>query len=63
MATKKAAPKARPKLARKQTSDKLSALAAKILAGGYRPTAAEIRALAACVLGQDEHRGARQSGR
>lgn len=43
---------------KKQSSDRLSKLAGQILAG-KTPTTAEIRALAASVLGQDEKRGKR----
>lgn len=38
----------------KQTTRAVSRLAAKVLRGGYRPTAAEIRTLAASALAQDE---------
>ena len=37
----------------RQSSDRLSSLAARVL-GGYEPTREEIEALAASVLSQDE---------
>lgn len=40
----------------KQTSSRISSLAAKVL-GGYEPTEAEIRSLAASALSQDEIKG------
>lgn len=40
----------------KQTSSRISSLAAKVL-GGYEPTEAEIRFLAASALSQDEVKG------
>lgn len=49
-------PKRHPK---KQTSDKLSKLAARILRGG-RYNEADVLALAASVLSQDETRGKRK---
>jgi hypothetical protein len=45
---------------KKQSSDAMSSLAAKIM-GGYMPTLREIKRLAACVLSQDEVRGKRES--
>ena len=43
----------------KQSSDKLSRLAAKVLRG-YWPTKAEVKRLAASVLSQDETKGKRK---
>ena len=47
-------------MSKKQTSDEISSLAAKILQGKKKPTKAEIKRLAASVLSQDETRGSRQ---
>ena len=44
---------------KKQSSDKTSTLAAKILSGSKKPTQRDARALAASVLGQDEKKGKR----
>lgn len=55
---KKATPKAKP--APKQTSDKLSSIAAGIL-GGKKATPAEIKALAGSVLSQDQTKGKRST--
>jgi hypothetical protein len=41
----------------KQSSPKLSTLAAKILAGEKKPTIADAKRLAAAVLSQDETKG------
>lgn len=41
----------------KQSSPKLSTLAAKVLSGEKKPTAKEIQQLAASVLSQDETKG------
>jgi hypothetical protein len=41
----------------KQSSSKLSTLAAKILAGEKKPTTADAKRLAASVLSQDETKG------
>jgi hypothetical protein len=41
----------------KQSSSKLSTLAAKILAGEKKPTIADAKRLAASVLAQDETKG------
>lgn len=46
-------------MAKKQSGDKTSSLAGKVLSGQKRPTLAESRKLAASVLGQDEKRGNR----
>tara|TARA_R110001606_G_scaffold146077_2_gene286020 strand:- start:406 stop:561 length:156 start_codon:yes stop_codon:yes gene_type:complete len=43
----------------KQTSDKISTLASKVLSGAKTPTKAEINALAGSVLSQDEKKGPR----
>ena len=52
---KKSPPKKTPK---KESSDKLSTLAAKVLKG-YKPTPAELKSLGASVLSQDETKGKR----
>lgn len=44
---------------KKETSDEMSKLAAKVL-GGKKPTLAEAKSLAGCVLGQDETKGLRK---
>ena len=41
----------------KQTSPKVSTLAAQVLSGAKKPTKAETLTLAASVLGQDETKG------
>jgi len=46
--------------AKKQSSDRVSTLAAKVLSGAKKPTAAEARSLAASVLSQDEVKGKRK---
>lgn len=46
-------------MAKKQSSDKTSTLASKVLAGKKNPTQAEVKALAASVLSQDEKKGKR----
>lgn len=43
-------------MANKQSSQKVSSIAGKVL-GGHKPTAAEAKKLAASVLSQDEKRG------
>lgn len=45
---------------KKQTSDKVSALASKVLSGTKKPTVADIKTLAASVLSQDETKGKRK---
>lgn len=47
-------------MVKKQSSSKLSALAAKVVSGSYLPTLREQRMLAASVLSQDETRGQRK---
>lgn len=44
-------------MATKQSSQSMSSLAAKILNGSKKATSAEIKKLAASVLGQDEKKG------
>lgn len=45
-------------MANKQTSPKVSTLAAKVLSGTIKkPTPTQIKSLAATALGQDEKRG------
>jgi hypothetical protein len=46
-------------MAKKQSGDKASTLASKVLSGQKRPTVSEAKTLAASVLGQDERRGKR----
>ncbi len=43
---------------RKQSGDKASSIAGKVL-GGKKPTAEEVKTLAASVLSQDEKKGPR----
>lgn len=45
--------------ARKQSGDKASSIAGKVLAG-KTPTKSETKTLAASVLAQDEHKGKRK---
>lgn len=47
-------------MAKKQSGNKTSTLAAKVLAGSKKPTPAEAKRLAASVLGQDETKGKRK---
>ncbi len=42
---------------KKQSSSKLSTLASKVLTGKTKPTAKQIKSLAASVLSQDEKKG------
>jgi hypothetical protein len=44
-------------MAKKQSSPKMSTLAAKVLSGSVKPTPSQSRSLAAGVLSQDEKRG------
>ncbi len=44
---------------KKQSGDKVSSIAAKVLAG-KKPTPTETKSLAASVLGQDETKGKRK---
>jgi hypothetical protein len=46
-------------MAKKQSSDKTSSLAAKILSGNKTPTKGDAKRLAASVLSQDEKKGKR----
>ena len=46
-------------MAKKQSSDKTATLASKVLSGAKKPTAKEVRKLAASVLSQDEKKGKR----
>lgn len=43
----------------KQSSDKVSTLASKVLSGSKKPTSIEVKSLAASVLSQDEKKGRR----
>lgn len=47
---------------KKQTSDRVSSLAGKVLAG-KKPTPKQIKTLAGTALGQDETKGKRGTGR
>jgi hypothetical protein len=49
------------KMAKKQSSDKISSLASKVLSGAKTPTKADAKKLAGSVLGQDEKKGKRKS--
>lgn len=44
---------------KKQSSDKTSTLASKVLSGAKKPTTKEVKKLAASVLSQDEKKGKR----
>ena len=44
---------------RRRTGNSVSSLASNVLAGRTKPTAAQIRSLAASALSQDEHKGKR----
>jgi hypothetical protein len=46
-------------MAKNQSSNKASTLAAKVLSGAKKPTVADAKKLAASVLGRDEQRGKR----
>ena len=48
-------------MAKKQSSDKVSTLASKVLSGSKTPTKAEVKTLAASVLSQDEKKGSRST--
>ena len=45
---------------KKQSGDKTSTLASKVLSGAIKPTQAQAKSLAASVLGQDEKKGNRK---
>ena len=45
---------------KKQSGDKTSTLASKVLSGTIKPTQAQAKTLAASVLGQDEKKGKRK---
>jgi hypothetical protein len=47
----------------RQTSPKVSTLAAGVLAGRVKPTAAQVRTLAGSALGQDQTPGQKPKGR
>jgi len=47
-------------MATKQSSNKTSTLASKVLSGTVKPTAAQAKTLAASVLSQDEVKGKRR---
>lgn len=42
---------------KKQSSSSVSTLASKVLSGGIKPTASQVKTLAASVLSQDETKG------
>ncbi|WP_173780729.1 hypothetical protein [Agarilytica rhodophyticola] len=42
---------------KKESGDKMSTLASKVLSGKKKPTKTEVKSLAASVLGQDETKG------
>lgn len=44
-------------MAKKQSTAKVSTLASKVLSGQTKPTAKEVKSLAASVLAQDETKG------
>ena len=44
-------------MAKKQTTQPVSSLAGKVLSGAKKPSNAEVKRLAASVLGQDEKKG------
>ena len=45
---------------KKQTTDRLSTLASKVLVGKKKPSQKDIKSLAASVLAQDETKGKRK---
>lgn len=45
---------------RRQTGNRVSSLASKVLSGNHKPTAKEVKSLAASALGQDETKGKRR---
>ncbi|MDP1543165.1 MAG: hypothetical protein Q8L99_08450 [Polycyclovorans sp.] len=47
-------------MAKKESGNKTSTLASKVLSGAKKPTPKETRALAASVLAQDETKGKRK---
>ena len=47
-------------MAKKQTGDKTSSLASKVLSGSKKATQKDAKTLAASVLGQDEKKGKRK---
>lgn len=47
-------------MAKKQTGNKMSTLAAKVLGGSKKATQVDAKKLAASVLGQDEKKGKRK---
>lgn len=49
-----------PPMAKKESGNKTSTLASKVLSGAKKPTPKETRALAASVLAQDETKGKRK---
>lgn len=47
----------------RQTTSPVSTLASGVLAGRVKPTASQVRTLAACALGQDQTPGQKPKGR
>ena len=47
-------------MAKKQSSEKTSSLASKVLSGAKKPTLKDAKKLAASVLSQDEKKGKRR---
>lgn len=47
----------------RQTSPKVSSLASRVLSGTTKPTASQVRTLAASALGQDQTRGQKPKGK
>jgi hypothetical protein len=47
----------------RQTSPKVSSLASRVLSGATKPTASQVRTLAASALGQDQTRGQKPKGK
>lgn len=56
-------PKSPSKPPARQTSPKVSSLASRVLSGATKPSAAQVRTLAASALGQDQTRGQKLKGK
>lgn len=56
-------PKSPSKPPARQTSPKVSSLASRVLSGTTKPSAAQVRTLAASALGQDQTRGQKPKGK
>lgn len=50
-------------MAAKQTTPPISTLASKVLSGDIKPTAAQVKSLAASALSQDQTKGQKPRGR